>query len=106
LALRIPRSLLGPDRGEAPRVLAAVREVGTGLVAGLRHLHERRSAATALAVIVSHRYWFGLWTVAVLLLHRNLLHPGDAGAAFAALGVVAAGSAAGFVTAALVTPSR
>jgi MFS family permease len=106
LALRIPRSLLGPDgAGQPPPVIAAVREVGAGLAAGLRHLRERRPAATALAVIVSHRYWFGLWTVAVLLMARNLLHPDDPDGAFAALGVVAATSAAGFVTAALVTPS-
>jgi hypothetical protein len=71
----------------------------------LRHLHQRRAAATALAVIGSHRYWFGLWTVAVLLLHRNLLHRGDPEAAFAALSVVAACTAVGFVTAAVVTPS-
>ena len=106
LALRMPRSLLGPDPArEFAHVHAAIREVGSGLVAGLRHLHERRPAATALAVISSHRYWFGLWTVAVLLLHRNLLHPGDADAAFAALSLVAAGSAAGFLTAAVVTPA-
>ena len=106
LALRMPRSLLGPDVDtQVPGVAAALREVGTGLVAGLRHLRERRAPATALAVIGSHRYWFGLWTVAVLLLHRNLLHLGDADAAFAALGLVAASSAAGFLTAALVTPS-
>jgi MFS family permease len=106
LALRIPRSLLGPDlAGDPPPALAAVREVGAGLLAGLHHLRERRAAAVALGVIGSHRYWFGLWTVAVLLLHRNLLHPGDPDSAFAALGLVAATSAAGFVTAALVTPS-
>ncbi len=106
LALRMPRLLLGPDPAEtAPGVLVAAKNVGAGLVAGLHHLRERRVAATALAVIGSHRYWFGLWTVAVLLLHRNLLHRGDADAAFAALSVVAATSAAGFVTAAVVTPS-
>ena len=106
LALRMPRSLLGPDSAlESPGLSAAVRGVGSGLVAGLHHLRRRRPAATALAVIGSHRYWFGLWTVAVLLLHRNLLHPGDPDAAFAALSVVAASSAAGFVTAALVTPA-
>ena len=106
LALRLPRALLGPDPGSrGPTAAAAASEVVRGLVAGLHHLRERRRAATALAVIGAHRYWFGLWTVAVLLLHLGLLHPGDPDAAATALGVVAAVSAAGFLTAAVLTPS-
>jgi MFS family permease len=106
LALRLPPTLLGPEEDpERPGALAATRDVLGGLGDGLRHLRRRRPAATALAVIGSHRYFFALWTVAVLLLHRNLLHPGDRDEAFAALSVVAVTTAAGFVTAAVVTPS-
>ncbi len=110
LALRLPRALLGPDPGpgagvERPGAAAVTGEVLRGLVAGLLYLRARRRAATALAVIGSHRYWFGLWTVAVLLLHLGLLHPGDPRASAAALGIVAVSSAAGFLSAALVTPS-
>lgn len=106
LALRLPRELLGPeDDRDRPGTIDALRGVLSGLGAGLRHLRRRPSAATALGVIGSHRYWFGLWTVAALLLERNVLHPGDPASAFAALSVVAAVIAAGFATAAVVTPS-
>ncbi|HEY7043938.1 MAG TPA: MFS transporter, partial [Nocardioidaceae bacterium] len=76
LALRLPRALLGPDLGMAR---AAVREdlhnVVTGLIGGLRHLEARRPAAYALVVIASHRFFYGLSTVATILLYRNSFHP-------------------------------
>ena len=106
LALRIPRDLLGPDFDPArPAVRAAVGHVLRGLLDGLRHLYERRSPAAALAVIGSQRYWFGIMSVSLVLLHRNHFNaPSDADAAFAGLATATLVGGAGFLTAALVTP--
>ncbi len=105
LALRIPRDLLGPDRRPPVRTGAALYDVVTGLVDGLRHLRSRRVPAGGLAVIASHRYWFGIASVMLILLYRNYFYgAGDADAAFAALSAAALVSGAGFVTAAFVTP--
>ena len=107
LALRIPRPLLGPDFDPTrPAVAEAVRSVVTGLVDGLRHLRGRRESAAGLAVIASHRYWFGIASVMLVLLHRNHFYAADqADEAFAALSTAALVGGAGFVVAALVTPS-
>jgi MFS family permease len=106
LALRIPRPLLGPDFDPArPAVRAAVRSVVTGLVDGLRHLRSRPRPAAGLAVIASHRYWFGISSVMLVLVYRNHFHtPAEAEQAFAELSVAALVGGAGFVAAALVTP--
>jgi MFS family permease len=106
LALRIPRALLGPDFDPLrPAARAAVRSVVSGLLDGLRHLRRRRQAAAGLAVIASHRYWFGIASVMLVLVYRNHLHtPDEAEAAFADLAVAALVGGAGFVAAALLTP--
>jgi len=106
LALRIPRDLLGPDFDPArPAVREAVRHVARGLGAGLRHLEQRRSAAYGLATIGAHRFWYGLSTVATILLYRNYFYAqGDTDAAFAGLALVVLVGGIGFVVAALVTP--
>ncbi|WP_240917031.1 MFS transporter [Nocardioides sp. HDW12B] len=124
LALRIPRTLLGPDRpgtagtagtglpgdhpdaaaADLPSVGAALRAVGLGLVDGLRHLRSRRDPATGLALIAGQRYLFGLTAVLLLLYFRNGLHPDDPDAAFAALGRTTLAGGAGFLSAALLTP--
>jgi MFS family permease len=106
LALRIPRDRLGPDFDPArPAVAAAVRNVVTGLVDGLRHLRERPAPAAGLAVIASHRYWFGIASVMLVLLYRNHFYAADGpDEAFAALSTAALVGGAGFVAAAVVTP--
>jgi MFS family permease len=106
LALRIPRDLLGPDRaaGVRPALTDSVRHVVTGMVDGLRHLRAHRDPAAGLVVIAGQRYLFGLTAVLLVLLYRNTFHPGDADAAFAALGQATLVGGAGFVTAAVVTP--
>jgi hypothetical protein len=106
LALRIPRRLLGPELAAAR---AAVREalggVVSGLVDGLRHLRSRPAPAAGLAVIASHRYWFGISSVALVLLYRNhFFGPGALDAAFRGLSTAALVGGAGFVVAAVVTP--
>jgi MFS family permease len=105
LALRVPPGYLGPAV-DAPRArlgheLAAV--VG-GLVAGVRHLRERRDAGLALGAVGAHRFWYGLVTVATVLLYRNTFEPGDSDAAFAALSIAVLGAGLGYFAAAVVTP--
>lgn len=106
LATPIPRALLGPDFDPArPAVRRALRHVVSGLVDGLRHVHERRPAALALGTIASHRFFYGIGTVAVVLVYRNHLYPpSQAAEAFAALSVGFVVAGLGFVTAAFLTP--
>jgi MFS family permease len=106
LALRLPRSLLGPDLGAVrPDVVKQLRHVASGLLAGLRHLGERRPAAYGLGVIAAHRFCYGVSTVATVLLYRNYFHDSsDTDAALAGLSVAVLVSGAGFLLAAVVTP--
>jgi MFS family permease len=106
LALRIPRDLLGPDFDpDRPAVREAARHVAAGLVAGLRHLAERREAAYGLATIAAHRFFYGISTVALILLYRNYFHtPAEADAAFAGLSLAILVSGVGFFAAAFLTP--
>ncbi|MGH3366298.1 MAG: MFS transporter [Nocardioidaceae bacterium] len=106
LALRIPRTLLGPDFDPAlPAVHEAVRHVMRGLVEGVRHLGKRRRAAYGLLAIGAHRFFYGISTVALILLYRNYFHVvAEVDAAFNALSVAVLVSGAGFLTAAVLTP--
>src|SRR4051812_973957 len=106
LAPPVPPPPPGPDFAPGrPAVREAVRGVLTGLTDGLRHLRSRHSAAAGLAVIASHRYWFGISSVALVLLYRNHFHgAGESEAAFADLSRAAAVGGAGFVAAAVMTP--
>ena len=106
LALRIPRRLLGPDLDEErPAVREAVRHVFRGLVGGVGHLIEQRPAAYGLAAIGAHRFFYGVSTVALILLYRNYFHsPDEANAAFDELSFAILVSGAGFVLAAVLTP--
>lgn len=106
LALRIPRDDLGPDYDPArPAVREAARHVVAGLVDGLRHLDERRSAAYGLATIGAHRFFYGVWTVSLILLYRNYFHTvEDSNTAFNELSVAVLVSGAGFIAAAFLTP--
>jgi MFS family permease len=106
IALRMPRDLLGPDLDRPRSALPeAVRHVAAGLVAGLRHLAERRPAAYGLTTIGVHRFFYGLSTVSLILLYRNYFHgPGEVDAAFTELSVAVLVSGVGFVAAAVLTP--
>nr|WP_238353361.1 MFS transporter [Kribbella solani] len=106
LALRLRRDQLGPDlRGDEPGILAAVRTIATGLVDGGRHLRERKQPALGLAAIGSLRFFFGLMTVAMILLYRNYFYgPGQLDQAFGALAIATGAVGAGLFVAALITP--
>ena len=106
LAMRMARDLLGPDYDpERPGVREHARHVLAGLVDGLRHVWSRREAAAGLLAIGSHRFFYGLSTVATILLYRSYFNnPADTEAGFAGLALAVLVSGAGFVTAAFVTP--
>ncbi|MFI6681652.1 MFS transporter [Kribbella sp. NPDC050470] len=106
LALRLQRNQLGPDlNGDEPGVAEAIRTIAKGLVDGARHLKERKQAALGLAAIGSLRFFFGLTTVAMILLYRNYFYGADRlDEAFGALAVATAAVGAGLFLAALVTP--
>lgn len=106
LAARIPRDLLGPDFDPTrPAVREALGNVVTGLGDGLRHLGRRRQAAAGLATIASHRYWFGISSVMLILLYRGYFNaPDDPDAAFADLSRATLVGGAGFLLAVIVTP--
>jgi hypothetical protein len=108
LARRMPRSLLGPEH-RAPldwrSLRAAARDFAGDLVAGGRHVRERRPAAFALATIGAHRLGYGVMTITLMLLCRNYFtdpEDVDAGLALLATSITVIGAGVGL--AALVTP--
>jgi MFS family permease len=95
---------LGPDdveRSQRETLAAVVR----GLVAGARHVSERRAALYALAAIGGHRLFYGMSFVATLLLYRNYFHDeGFFRAGVTGLGQAVLATAFGGVIAATLTP--
>ncbi|GAA4985882.1 MFS transporter [Actinopolymorpha pittospori] len=105
LALRMPRRLLGPDlRTEQQYTREAVRHVVRGLVDGARHVLDRRPAAFGLAAIGAHRFFYGIFSVVIILLYRNYFEPNNADAGIAGLATAVLASGIGFGAAALLTP--
>ena len=106
VALRIPRNLLGPDFDpDRPAVREAARHVVRGMVDGVRHLGQRRPAAYGLGAIGAHRFFYGISTVALILLYRNYFHDStDVDAAFNGLSIAVLVSGLGFLSAAVLTP--
>lgn len=98
--------LLGPDDdGERESTTTALRNVLGGIAAGARHVWSRREPAYALLAISAHRFFYGLSTVATLLLYRNYFHDrGIYKAGLGGLGQVLGASAIGVLVAAVVTP--
>ncbi len=106
LTTRVPRDQLGPDEvsGQAA-VRHALTVVTRGLWAGLQHLHQRPAATAALLAIAAHRFFYGLSTVATILLYRNYFHDSsDTRAGLAGLSLAILVSGLGFLVAAVVTP--
>jgi MFS family permease len=106
LALRLGRRQLGPDlTGAEPGFTEAIRGIVAGLVDGARHLRARPQPALGLAAIGSLRFFFGLVTVAMILLYRNNFYgPDELDQAFGALAIATGSVGAGLFLAALVTP--
>ncbi|MDQ8707721.1 MFS transporter [Streptomyces sp. LHD-70] len=105
-ALRIPRTLLGPDPDEVqPHLGAALASTARGLIDGVRHLAapERRPAARALGAMTLMRFCYGALLVMVLMLCRYAWSSDEAGG-LALLGLAVGFSGAGFFAAAVLTP--
>ncbi|WP_101253995.1 MFS transporter [Streptomyces barkulensis] len=112
-SLRIGRGTLGPDTIIRARLSIALADVAHGLVAGLRHLGERRRAAQSLASMAVLRFCYGALTVMVLMLSRYAWDGGGGGGSgdgggllggMALLGLAVGVSGLGFFTAAVITP--
>jgi hypothetical protein len=112
LGTRLAKGLLGPFEAERPAAARArsslageLTDVFRGLVAGLRHLNERRRAAYALGAVGVHRALYGTLLVMALLLYRNYFYSGGNGnKALGSVTLLVITSAVGFGLAALVTP--
>ncbi|MFD9910263.1 MFS transporter [Streptomyces sp. NPDC059063] len=103
-SLAMARELLGPDRELVqPRLGAALAGTAHGLLAGVRHLAERRPAAHALVSMTLMRFCFGALTVMVLMLCRYAWSSAES-EGLALLGIAVGFSGAGFFVAAVVTP--
>ncbi|MEU2606472.1 MFS transporter [Streptomyces albus] len=106
-ALRLGRNQLGPDPSEVqPRVLAAVASTARGLLAGMRHLGARPTAAYALGAVTLMRFCYGALTVTVLMLCRYAWNGADsAEGGLGLLGLALGLSGLGFFAAAVLTPA-
>lgn len=106
LATRLGKDRLGPDqRADAAQLKRALADLGRGLVAGARHLIERRTPARALGIMAVHRFLYGVVFVASILIARNLLaDPADAGEGLRVYATVLGASAVGFFLAVVLTP--
>ena len=99
------RDLLGPDDVERGH-RETLGDVARGLVAGARHVAELKPTAAALAAIGAHRFFYGVSTIATLLLYRNYFtDDGFFRAELAGLAQVFAAAAVGVLLAAAVTPA-
>ena len=108
LAGLIARDLLGPDHRATTRLREALGSVARGVAQGARHVRDRGPAARALAAISAHRFFYGLSTVATLLLYTpngflGRQFEGEGG--FGGLIAVGAVAVLGGLSAALVTPA-
>ncbi|NML52453.1 MFS transporter [Streptomyces sp. R302] len=103
-SLRIARALLGPDPDQVPgRLSTALASTARGLVAGLRHLSERRQAARALTAVGLMRFCYGALLVTVLMLCRYAWSTTES-EGLGLLGIAVAASGAGFFAAAVLSP--
>jgi len=101
VASRLAPDELGPDAGVARE---SIRSIASGMVAGVRHLAERRPAARAIGLVTVHRAIFGAATLLTVLQARETLNPGDPDGAIAAIGVTSLAAGAGALLGAVVTP--
>lgn len=105
VARGFPRTALGPDEVERSQ-RETLAEVVRGLRAGVAHLHRRRPAFLALAMISVHRLCYGLWAVSTVLLFRNYYEAeGVFRAGLTGLAQFVTATALGGGLAALVTPT-
>ncbi|WP_042384642.1 MFS transporter [Streptacidiphilus melanogenes] len=111
VATTLGKDSLGPDRrlreaAAEATIRSAVAETARGLLDGFRHLvHDCRPAARALGAVTVLRFCYGLLLVVLLMLCRNTFAaPSDQSAGLRWLGTALAASAAGYFSAAALTP--
>ena len=105
----MPRDLLGPDNDPGQPAGAGIRSdiaaVAAGLVAGARHLWQRRQTAYALFSIGAHRFLYGICLLMSILLYRNYFYPSKNGnTALSHFTLVVITSAIGYGAGAVLTP--
>jgi MFS family permease len=105
----MPRNLLGPDTDPDAPPRAGVRNdmavVAAGLVAGTRHLWQRKQALYALGTIGAHRLLYGICLLMSVLLYRNYFYPSKNGnTALGHFTLVVITSAIGYGVGAVLTP--
>jgi MFS family permease len=101
------RDELGPDATERrdDRLLAGLVDVFRGMIAGIRHLADKRGAAYALIAQAGFRALYGVLALATLLLFRRYFVTGaDFGGSIAGLGLVFGVGSLGVLVAAFLTP--
>lgn len=105
-ALGFPRDALGPDRTDRPIAPGgSVAEVWHGMASAFGHLRHRTPAALGLITITAQRFLFGMLSVAVILMYRNLFHEQQAvNSAMAGFGAWAGATGVGFVLSAALVP--
>ncbi len=101
------RHALGPDAPPSyTRAADAAADVLRGLVAGARHVAGRKPAAHALLAIGAHRFFYGISTIATLLLYRNYFPDSTwLRAGLPGMAQVLACGGVGVILAALLTPA-
>ncbi len=100
---------LGPDLAEVitrPPLRDELGVVSHGLAAGAKHVWSRTRARNALLAIGAHRLFYGISTIATILLYRNYFTDhGIWRAGLPGLAEVFSASAAGVLLAAALTPA-
>lgn len=104
-ARTLARDGLGPDEDAGrPETAEALKRVARGLVDGARHVWQKKPAGYALAAIAAHRFFYGIGTIATVLLYRNYFANGTGDDGLGGLAIVVAAAGAGYFVAAIVTP--
>jgi MFS family permease len=104
LATTMDTHLLGPDR-ELTDTRRALRNVIRDISGGARHVWSHRRAGHALMAIAAHRFFYGVSTIATVLLYRNYFTDGsESDTGLAGLATVVLATGLGYLTAALITP--
>jgi MFS family permease len=103
------RDLLGPpplaEGEQRPRLSTEFAVVVKGLASGAQHVWQRRQAAAALGATGAQRAIYGILLLTAILLYRNYFYrTSAANSSLAHFTLVVAAGAAGFGTAAVVTP--
>ena len=108
IASLLGRDQLGPEHPATDRLRESLGRVARGVAQGAQHVRDRGPAARALAAISAHRFFYGLSTVATLLLYTPDGYLGrqfDDDGGFGGLIAVGAVAVLGGLLAALTTPA-